>query len=477
MKRAILVNLPKTDLIIPPAALGVLAGVCKESNVEYDFLDFNIVLSRHLTEEEWIHLDNWLTGVIEDCDKNILDKIDEKWNECLLSKVDSYDYMCVSVLSYWSIKIAIHLLSKTQQNNKFKIIVGGSGTNNNINGYSQNKVTLKEWLLSNKHADYVIYGDGEPEFAGILQQTNKLNYDINTFPIPNYKGINFDDYIGNSVFITGSRGCVRKCTFCDINDVWPKFNYRNAELVVEEIKKHYYELGVENFEFTDSLINGSVSNFYKFNVLLAEEKEKNIDLKNITYSGQFIARAKRQMPPSHYEAMYYAGCKQVTVGIESFSEQVRDEMKKKFSNSDLEYHMKQCARWSIGNVWLMIVGYPTEKLEDHYENLKGIEKFAPYAKTGALELIRWGTTLHYIDGTPLTRPDMLEKYGIYDPSVDSANRPGSSYTWKSRINPDLTVKERVRRRLEIHKHTVKYNIPQARALEDLKILDKMLDLS
>lgn len=70
---------------------------------------------------------------------------------------------------------------------------------------------------------------------------------------------------------------------------------------------------------------------------------------------------------------------------------------------------------------------------------------------------------------------MLDRYQIYEPGNDSEIKPGSSYTWKAGINPDLTLQERIRRRLDLHKHTTKHRIPQARALEDLMILNRMAD--
>jgi len=486
MKRAFLINLPKTDLMVPPGALGVLAGVCSENNTAYDFLDFNILLESKFKDEQWINMDNWLTGVLNSCDDDILEIIDENWKTHVIDVASKYDFICISVLSYWGLKIAKHLLSNenfVNSNRKYKIVIGGGGCQNNVDGTFTKSQSLGEWCLEKKLVDHVVYGDGESSFAEILQGSTQTllsptaqEDNLDSYPMPNYKGINFSDYKADAVFITGSRGCVRKCSFCDIATIWPVFRYRKAELIVEEIKKHYYDLGVERFEFTDSLINGSVSNFYKFNQLLAEEKAKNSDLKNISYVGQFIARPKNQMIPGHYEAMYYAGCKQVTIGIESFSERVRNEMKKKFTNKDIDYHIRQCALWGINNIWLMIVGYPTELIEDHMENIHGIERYAPYAKTGVLEMIRWGTTMHYIDGTPLSGQHMLDRYQIYEPETYSKIRLGSSYTWKAGINPDLTLQERIRRRLDLHKHTLKYRIPQARAFEDLMILSKMADV-
>jgi len=324
MKRALLLNLPKTDLMVPPAALGVLAGVCEANDVDYDFLDFNVTLHKSMTSDQWLAMDNWLTGVSEHCDSDVLNIITAQWQQIDFAQ---YDFVCISVFSYWSLHIAMHVLQSHGPRNN-TIVVGGSGCQNNIDGIKGN-TSLGHWLLQNDLVDHVVYGDGETSFADILQGNTQPELyasqdDLDTYPIPNYAGIDFDQYKANAVFITGSRGCVRKCTYCDIETIWPMFRYRKAEHIVEEIKKHYYDLGVERFEFTDSLINGSVSNFYKFNCLLAEEKAKNNDLRNISYVGQAIARPRNQMLPHHYEAMHYAGCKQITIGIESFSERVRN---------------------------------------------------------------------------------------------------------------------------------------------------------
>ena len=76
------------------------------------------------------------------------------------------------------------------------------------------------------------------------------------------------NYHDKKIYITGSKGCVRDCTFCDVAALWPKFRYRKAENLVQEIKEQFYNYGITTFDFTDSLINGSVSNFYEFNCLL-----------------------------------------------------------------------------------------------------------------------------------------------------------------------------------------------------------------
>lgn len=365
-----------------------------------------------------------------------------------------------------------------RKNTTAKIVLGGNGVNRL---FTDSKKPFHDWIDENNLADFVVYGDGEPTFDAILNNETNIagvnrapqinDYDINTFPIPEYSKFDYSLYGGKKIYVTGSRGCVRKCTFCDVATMWPKFRYRKAEHLLEEIRKNYYELGVTNFDFTDSLINGSISNFYRFNCLLAEEKEKNPDLKDVKFMGQFICRPKKDMPESHYEAMYYAGCEQVTIGIESFSEDIRTHMKKKFSNADIDYHIEQSSYWNVRNVWLMICGYPTETLKDHHCNLDGLRRYQKYSKQGILELIHWGHTMHLIDDTPITEQKMLDDLDIIVHSAQGGFTGfEDTYNWVSGKNPDLTLIERIRRRVELHELSISLGYLQPRVRQNLNTL-------
>jgi len=483
VKTALLVNLPKTDYLAPPAALGILSGVCKDQGWNPTIVDYNKILYESLNENQILELDNWLTEIIPEISDELLSILLKCWDDYVLSH--NADLLCISVFSYWSIKIAVEIFQyqKDKLQNNIKVVIGGNGCISRIPGTSTN---LDQFALDNKLVNYVVYGDGEPAFINILNENfiapginNRNNVeekDLNDFPTPDYSNFELDRYQDKKVYITGSRGCVRVCTFCDIQNIWPKFRYRSAENIVEEIKKHYYELGITFFDFTDSLINGSISNFYKLNCLLAENKEKNPDLKPISYIGQAIVRPKKHMPEKHYEAMYYGGCKQLTIGIESFAEPVRDHMLKYFSNDDIEYHIKQCSYWGINNIWLMITGYPTETLEDHHDNIKGLYKYAKYTKQGVIEMIRWGTTMHLIEDTPIMHPEMIKQLEIYEYDKSKSEiYSGTGWNWISKKNANLTLKERLRRRIELHELSVELGYPQPRVREELKIINRLAD--
>ena len=480
MPTALLINLPQYDTLAPPGALAILASVCTENNYDYELFDFNIELYHYLNEEESRILSDWLVGITVDygaldpaVEKRVLDLWEQRTKEINL---DQFDFVTVSVFSFWSLRMVQLVLPKLRQDTRAKIVLGGTGCSSK---FFDTKIPFTTWVHDNHLADYIVQGDGEPTFSRILKSETdipgvngvpqKFDWDINSYPIPDYSRFDLKLYGGKKVYITGSRGCVRDCTFCDIGTIWPKFRYRKAENIIAEIKKHYYDLGITSFDFTDSLINGSISNFYQFNILLAEEKEKNPDLKDISYIGQFICRPKNQMPESHYEAMHYAGCKQLTVGIESFSESIRTHMRKKFNNEDIDYHIDQCSYWNIKNVWLMLCGYPTETIEDHQNNLYYLAKYQPYAQQGIIELIRWGTTMHLIDDTPITSAEMLKDLDIV---LDTKGSLGfaDTYSWISNKNPTLNLTERIRRRVEIHEHSVKYGYAQPRVRQELNSL-------
>lgn len=485
MKTALLINLPQYDIIAPPGALAILAAVCNQNNYDYKFFDYNIKLHQQLTEHELVSLSDWLVGIqpnYHGLDSKLKHKLVDIWQQTITEQyLQQFDVVAVSVFTVWSLRIAQLILPELRKITTAKIVLGGNGCSSK---FLDTKQPFDQWVKQNNLADFVVHGDGEPTFAAILKgqtdipgvndNTQKYDWDINTYPIPDYSRFNLADYNSKKVYVTGSRGCVRNCTFCDIAVSWPKFRYRRAHSLVEEIGKHYYDLGIESFDFTDSLINGSISNFYEFNLALAEEKAKNSDLKNINYIGQFICRPQTQMPRTHYEAMHYAGCKQLTVGIESFSESVRTHMRKKFSNDDIDYHIHQSSYWNIKNVWLMICGYPTETLDDHEQNLLGLQRYQKYAQQGIIELIRWGTTMHLFDDTPIVSDAMVQELGLeVYPGKDVGL--SSVYNWISSSNPDLTLTERIRRRVEIHEHCVAYGYPQPRVRQELMAIKNLAE--
>jgi radical SAM superfamily enzyme YgiQ (UPF0313 family) len=481
MKNLVIVSLPKVELAYPPGALAILSSVAKKNHYDVTIFDYNLDLFDGLSEKEWQELESWNTFASNNISELVELKLKKIFINGLKNKIDQQtQFVCFSVFSYFSNRIATMVLAWYKDEFSITSVVGGTGISTDTS--VGNKQIYGNYLIENNLADYVIFGEGELTFDQVLNGNN--NYpginqnnpvqieNLTNLPTPTYEYFDMDRYQANRVLITGSRGCVRNCTFCDIALTWPKFRYRSAKSIVDEIKQHFYNYGITEFEFTDSLINGSISNFDQFNELLYEEKLKHPELEPIRYQGQFICRPAVQQPNRSYELMHLAGCKQLITGIESFSNNVRTHMRKKFSNKDIDYHLEQCARWGIPNVILMIVGYPTETHQDHMDNINAIKRYKKYSDMGIIFMLRWGFTMHLYDHTPIM--DMVHDLQIN--MIDSI-KFDSVYSWTSALNPGNTLRERIRRRIEIHELCVELGYAMPRVHEELLVLKKLAEQS
>jgi radical SAM superfamily enzyme YgiQ (UPF0313 family) len=481
MKNVVFVALPKIETVFPSGAIAILSSVAKVNNYDSVVYDYNLDLQTSLTATEWNELELWNTFAASDISTELEDKIHQIFIKNLEKYTNSQtEYVCFCVFSYFSNQIALKVLNWYNQISNIPSVVGGAGISTDAS--ATNKEIFGNLLVRNQLATYVVFGEGELAFDSILKKQfdfpgiNVNNpqqiEDLSVLPIPTYEYFDMERYQNQKILITGSRGCVRNCTFCDIELTWPKFRYRKAEHIVEEIKQHFYEYGITEFEFTDSLINGSMSNFDRFNELLYEAKQKDPALEKIKYQGQFICRPSGPSQDKSYELMHLAGCNMLITGIESFSQNVRNHMRKKFNNSDIDYHFEQCARWGIPNILLMIVGYPTETEQDHLDNINAIKRYKPYVDMGTIFMVRWGLTMHLYEHTPIM--SMLKELDI---NISNDIKFDSVYSWTSGNNPTNTLQERIRRRLEIHELCVELGYPMPRVLEELLVLVNLAEKS
>jgi hypothetical protein len=251
--------------------------------------------------------------------------------------------------------------------------------------------------------------------------------------------------------------------------------YLNELLMAKTCLNHTWKkTGITNYEFSDSLINGSIKEFRKLNQRLVELKKQNKDFQ-IEYKGQFICRSQEQFKETDYRLMSEAGCTYLYVGVETFSESVRYDMDKKFDNQALDFHLKMCARFGIPNVFLMIVGYPTETHNDHEKNLQGLKQYQIYAQAGIIEMITFGFTTSIIKDSPLHL--MQESLSIV-PEFNNVKSTGEyNNNWLSLKNPTLTLKERIRRWVELTELASNLGYQQPRITAIVKRLEQLLQIN
>lgn len=324
-----------------------------------------------------------------------------------------------------------------------KILIGGLGSNV-LRG--QFKVPWYELAYQSDLVDSVIVGEGENaiidvvknDLRGIMHATQLTSKELDDVPLPDFSDYDLSRYQSDmtddsmAIPITASKGCVRDCTFCDVGKHWSQFRWRSGAKVAHEMMQLYHMHGYRNFRFTDSLLNGNVKEFRCMNDVLAKELPQTL-----RYRGQFICRGRSQMPLSDFKAMADAGAYRVQIGIESGSEAVREHMRKKFNNADIDYTANALADNGIRQSWYMFVGYPTETDHDFKASIDLIQQ---HKNLWGLQIIPTGV-FQLLDGTPLASDDMMHELGITRNNLNGYE----TYAWTSTAYPSNTFEIRADR--------------------------------
>lgn len=403
----------------------------------------------------------------------------QKYQQFLNSEIDKIckfnpTVLLISVFSHQSQRVAEDLCYEMKRRYPdIFIIAGGSGVHIHLNEYH------KRWcdvMLDNQILDAVLIGEGEnivselvsKRTKGIIQAPQLDNEELKDLPIPDFDDYDFAAY-GKiedlSLPITASKGCVRRCSFCDVASIWPKFRYRRGENVANEMIGIYKKYGINKFKFTDSLINGGLKPFREMNTYLAEHLPETVE-----YIGQFICRSKKVMPPSDFDLMKQGGCKKVSIGIESGSEQVRNHMQKKFTDDDMFYVIEELLQRQIVQHWNIIVGYPTETEEDWQHTINLIEKYKNY--NHLIQIVPVGV-FQLLQNTPMSTSDMMKQLELESHVIDGY----TEYSWISRLNPTNTFAKRIDRFKELISILSAYKlfVPGNRIEQKLQVLEKQYE--
>ena len=454
MTKVFIVSVPAQDITVPPAILGILAACCESISADYQIFDLNLHMYKTLSQSVATELaTDFLNNTFRNsANQNSYDTVCDD----MLQAIQKYQptHIAISVFTYASILSTFRLLIKLQQIKcSAKIVLGGLGLYDKVEPVT-GREEFGEFCLSSHLADYCIYGEGDisfiellknnTEYPGINQKNSIQIKDLNHIVTPSYKQIDPAAYFhsGNpAVILTGSRGCVRDCTFCDVANYWPKYIFKSGERIAQEMFDIWQTTGINQFTFSDSLINGSIKSFRELNRCLIKFKKQHVDF-NPKYSGQFICRPPGQLREQDYVEIAEAGGDTLIVGIESFSENVRSHMKKHFDNKSIDWHFEMCAKYHIKNVLLLLSGYVTETLDDHATTLEYLHRYQAYALSRTIYAINMSIT-----GLEVSMDTQLhhrkDELGIvYLPDLDS-----SKY-WISMSNIGLTPRERLRRAVE-----------------------------
>lgn len=511
------VTTPLLDLSYPPAAPAVLQAIVRTNGKTCNFFDTNLYLFNDICGRNGVQFEQisnkFITPVIDSIPNNAadLDIVDlffdedsfhgkyfiRRWLDETVSKIIEYDaeWIGISVFSYFSQRTSFLIAYELKkQNPNCKIVIGGKGSTVALFGPDNTAFTQRlshlftadqrdtigsnfyDVMLGLKLCDLAVRGEGENSIMEIWSP--KLESDLTSKPINFIRGkieelqmedvpfVDYDNYkldeyryiTGNKILaITGSKGCVRACTFCDIGVIWPKFKHRGGKHIAAEMIHLYKKYNVKKFFLTDSLVNGSKSAFKDFvdSLSVAMKQEGITDL---TWHGQYITRPIKQVDQEIYAAMANSGAEGLTIGVETGSDAVRDHMAKKFSSVDLDHEMEQFSKHGLDAVLLFFSSYPTETWQDFIDTMNMWVRYQRFAADRTMYKMTLGQPYTHHADTPLwLMQDEIEL------SVD----PSSDILWLLKDNPDLDFVERLVRRVISQEVAVALNLPLARNTPEL----------
>lgn len=286
-----------------------------------------------------------------------------------------------------------------------KIVFGGIGTT----------FLWKHLLTHFREVDFAVLGEGEYSFLQLIQclekkdenATNKISglafrkgrkilktgdaeaiHDLDLLPMP---ALYFDFQ-----HLVSSRGCPANCSFCGSPRFWNrKVRFHSPEYFVEQLEL-LCKRGITFFYVSDDTFTMKKDRVINICKLILE---KNL---NITW---FAISRVNYVDEEMLLWMRKAGCIQISYGVESGSEKIRQVLNKNIQYEDITRAFALTTRYGILARAYFIYGAPGETSETIQQTLDLISEIKPLS---AIFYI-----LDIFPGTSLYR-DFLERTGLND---------------------------------------------------------------
>lgn len=310
-------------------------------------------------------------------------------------------------------------------------------------------------IYENPFIDYVIMGEAELTLKDILDgvpdnEILGICYRENFQPVKNDKRPFIDNLdilpfparhlVDNSIYrrpdngkvqavIKVARGCPFHCFFCLATPVsGAKVRTRSPENIVAELKECVEKYNIKNFLFWSDIFN-----FNREWTLELCQKIIESGLK-ITWSSNTRADT---MDDEMAKMMYKSGCRLVSIGVESGSQKMLDNIGKKITLDDIRNTVKILKKNKIKIYNYFVIGLPWETEETVEETIKF-----------AIELD--SNFISFYTATPLPGTKYFA-YAMLNKLVDGNLDFRSAY-YEPVVRSEHLSKERI---FELHKQAVK----------------------
>lgn len=244
-----------------------------------------------------------------------------------------------------------------------------SGRNLRLVGGGPLLTAKPERIISLNLLDFAVVGEGEKAFEELVR-SNRLaaaeTVRVGAIEIENLAELPFLDYglvdmpayfklqdelkVPRSVFMTTSRGCAFRCTYCASPKLWPgRVRRYPVKRVLDEVAFHAEKFGRINIGFLDD-------SFFSDRRWL-DEFFAGIAALNVTYS--CIGRADH-IDEKIAENLGATGCNFVSMGVETASPERQKALKKYLDLNRLRTTIGFLARQKIYTRGFFMLGFPDE---------------------------------------------------------------------------------------------------------------------
>lgn len=388
-KKVILVVTPidlrkKAKYVLPPLGVLYLATVLRQNGVDVKIIDWN-------TKEYDI-----------DTIKNIILE-------------ENPDVVGISAMTPHIPLVLKFAKALKNGNNSIKICLGGPHVNS----------TKDEIFKFTNDIDFVVYGEGEntlSELMGRLDDEEYSNVDgliyseggkvtvnkprefiqnLDRLPFPDLSLIDIDEY---SIFhgkhkpvtsIMATRGCPYRCTFCDVYLTHGhKLRYRSPKNVVDELEHNYKNYGVKEVVIKDSTLT---INRKWISGLCQEIKKRNLKLSWLCNTR--VDKIDKEL----LTLMKKSGCRQISYGVESGSQEVLDSIKKGITIEQIKEAFEVTHKVGIETQAFFMIGNPGDNIQNVKKTIELAKDINPdYADIGATiaypntDLYKWGVKTGFL---------------------------------------------------------------------------------
>lgn len=438
-----LIQCPVWTIYTPPYNLALLKAVLGNKGYEAGCFDFNIELYDHVSDVS--EKNSWSDGERGSCwyDREFVLSIFKKYDLFITDFISKISDLTCPVIGFTvnnqAYFFTLELAKRIKERNPDKILIFGgpdcarderwvdilAEPSTDAVCLGEGEVCLVNFMNNIKHKDKIEFCQGfayKDEDGKIIDCGDpEIIEDLDSLPFADFSNFDIKKYTKKSLPILTSKGCIRKCSFCNETVRMQKFRQRSAVNIYSEIACQLKKYpGINEFHFNDSLINADTKVLNELCDLIIKGGM------HIIWGGQ--ASIRKEMTRDLLLKMKQAGCNHMGYGVESGSNKILRLMKKGYTADVAEDVLRATYDARIQANFNIIVGFPGETETEFQETIDFLKKTKVFAK----EI--WLNTLSLVRHSELNRD--RGKWGI------GFNSSGSDwYTIDGRNN----YEERLRR--------------------------------